>query len=466
MPSQTLEKGAEDAELTKKKKPSSSSSADNEDDSADESDPDDDDDSGGDAADEGDGDDAEDSDDSGSDDDGDSDSGDNNDDNKSSRKKKNKGLNGETSGQRTRKNTPSKNVASKSTEAAQVNVAKNAVDSPEASADHQRTSEDHQPSSGGAPAVEVDTAKVAATTGVAVARVEYMIGKSKVDTKDQREGAKFSLKDSSGEVKYPINDCSDVSDAWKLRGKSSIPKAKVESYIKRAAAKLNCDGPWNQAEKFQEWALRRLHEVSCPVVTVEAAKEAYPSLAKSGVQEACGKATLKVLRTLVRKSAKKGKIDKVENYSRLYSAVRTASKAKSEKAARKALVPAHDLITRNLPTFCSHTEEIKKMATVEVEKAKQKKITKSEVKLLKQQLADAQLQVSKLAAMPDMSGGPIRTPRTAQVTKSTAVADATKAAENAERAEKIGFLRSLAQSGTVKEQDYAIEVLTQMGVPL
>lgn len=73
--------------------------------------------------------------------------------------------------------------------------------------------------------------------------------KSKLDTQDQREGAKYSLRDSDGQVKFPINDCADVEDAWGLRGSSSIPKDKVEAYVRRTAKKLGCDGPWSDDGK-------------------------------------------------------------------------------------------------------------------------------------------------------------------------------------------------------------------------
>src|SRR5262245_19208347 len=68
--------------------------------------------------------------------------------------------------------------------------------------------------------------------------------KSPQNTQRQREGARFSLDTPDG-PKFPINDCSDVSDAWALRGNSSVPKDKVEAHVRRAANKLGCDGPWN-----------------------------------------------------------------------------------------------------------------------------------------------------------------------------------------------------------------------------
>ena len=69
---------------------------------------------------------------------------------------------------------------------------------------------------------------------------------SAVATKSQRAKARFKITDAKGNVHFPINDCSDVSDAWGLRGNSSIPKDRVERYIKRVAGQLGCKGPWNE----------------------------------------------------------------------------------------------------------------------------------------------------------------------------------------------------------------------------
>jgi len=79
----------------------------------------------------------------------------------------------------------------------------------------------------------------------------YAQVKSAQNTQAQREGAKYSIDTPDG-PKYPINDCSDVSDAWGLRGNSDIPKDKVEAHVRRAANKLNCDGPWNNGGKADD----------------------------------------------------------------------------------------------------------------------------------------------------------------------------------------------------------------------
>jgi phage head maturation protease len=91
------------------------------------------------------------------------------------------------------------------------------------------------------PVPELITA--ASTKGMSGERYEWFVGKSDVSTKPKREGAKFSLRGPDGEVKYPINDCSDVSDAWKLRSHSDIPEARVAAYVRRAAKKLGCSVP-------------------------------------------------------------------------------------------------------------------------------------------------------------------------------------------------------------------------------
>lgn len=45
--------------------------------------------------------------------------------------------------------------------------------------------------------------------------------------------------------KYPINNCSDVSDAWKLRshGDYSISQEALERRIKSRAQDLGCETP-------------------------------------------------------------------------------------------------------------------------------------------------------------------------------------------------------------------------------
>jgi hypothetical protein len=75
-----------------------------------------------------------------------------------------------------------------------------------------------------------------------------LLAKSDLSTQAQREAAQYKLRDANGDIKYPINDCADVADAWRLRGNSSIPKEKVEAYIRRVAAKLGCEGPWNDGK--------------------------------------------------------------------------------------------------------------------------------------------------------------------------------------------------------------------------
>lgn len=75
--------------------------------------------------------------------------------------------------------------------------------------------------------------------------------KSDLSTQAKRQAAKYKLR-VNGQVKYPINDCSDVRDAWALRGRSSIPKARVAAYVQRVAGKLGCKGPWNSGGKSAE----------------------------------------------------------------------------------------------------------------------------------------------------------------------------------------------------------------------
>lgn len=62
-------------------------------------------------------------------------------------------------------------------------------------------------------------------------------------TKKQRASSKHKLV-VNGEVKFPINDCSDVEDAWGLRGHATgVSQDRVESYIKSAAKAEGCPIP-------------------------------------------------------------------------------------------------------------------------------------------------------------------------------------------------------------------------------
>ena len=80
-------------------------------------------------------------------------------------------------------------------------------------------------------------------------RVIHGLLKSDVSTKPKRRSARFSIRTPDG-PKYPINDCSDVRDAWQLRGRSDIPRERVERHVRRAANALGCDGPWNDGKGF------------------------------------------------------------------------------------------------------------------------------------------------------------------------------------------------------------------------
>src|SRR5258708_1958042 len=69
-------------------------------------------------------------------------------------------------------------------------------------------------------------------------------------TKKERAGAKHTLK-VGGEVKFPISDCSDVEDAWGLRGHAKgISQDRVESYIKSAASSLGCPVPGADVQRY------------------------------------------------------------------------------------------------------------------------------------------------------------------------------------------------------------------------
>jgi uncharacterized Zn finger protein (UPF0148 family) len=173
-------------------------------------------------------------------------------------------------------------------------------------------------------------AAMGATLGLDGDRVEWFLGKSSVGTKDEREGAKFKLT-VDGETKFPINDCSDVTDAWGLRGHAKgIAVADVEAYIRKAAKALDCNGPWDeggdgQKTRFADWALRRLHDTTCPAYSNEAVKHAYPSLRK-GMDAAAGKTAQQIIFGMLQDSVSSdggegAKSYSIENLAKAYSAV-------------------------------------------------------------------------------------------------------------------------------------------------
>jgi hypothetical protein len=138
-------------------------------------------------------------------------------------------------------------------------------------------------------AIDVAMGRAARVKTMAPERVAWMLGdaavtkvlgvttKSDVSTKDKRESAKFVLHGSDGEVKFPINDCSDVEDAWGLRGHGDIPKATVAAYIKRAAKSLSCPIPGadkqskqSKQSKQAKSEAKKLRKQAAPTVAPQA----------------------------------------------------------------------------------------------------------------------------------------------------------------------------------------------------
>ena len=176
-------------------------------------------------------------------------------------------------------------------------------------------------------------AAMGATLGLDGDRVEWFLGKSSVGTKDEREGAKFKLT-VDGETKFPINDCSDVTDAWGLRGHAKgIAVSEVEAYIRKAAKALDCSGPWDEGgdgkkTRFADWALRRLHDTTCPAFSNDALKHAYPSLTK-GMDAAAGKTAQGIvfgmLQDSISKDGGEGKTAwQIESLAKTYSGLCSA----------------------------------------------------------------------------------------------------------------------------------------------
>jgi len=135
-------------------------------------------------------------------------------------------------------------------------------------------------------AIDVAMGRAARVKAMAPERVAWMLGdtavtkvlgvttKSDVSTKDKRESAKFVLHGSDGEVKFPINDCSDVEDAWSLRGHGDIPKATVAAYIVRAAKSLSCPIPGadkqSKQSKQAKSEAKKLRKQAAPTVAPQA----------------------------------------------------------------------------------------------------------------------------------------------------------------------------------------------------
>lgn len=76
------------------------------------------------------------------------------------------------------------------------------------------------------------------------------------DYRDE-EGRYYALspEEGMGEPKYPIEDCSDAEDAWKLRGHGDYRPSQesLERRIKRRASDLGCDGmPWEDNDESND----------------------------------------------------------------------------------------------------------------------------------------------------------------------------------------------------------------------
>jgi hypothetical protein len=161
-------------------------------------------------------------------------------------------------------------------------------------------------------------------------RVAWFIGKSEVSTKPQREGAKFSMKDADGDVKYPINDCGDVSDAWKLRGSSSIDKSAVAAYVRKCAKKLGCPDPGaasdakKAAKKMRKQAklikkLQKQAKAADEVVDERPTIEKWASIVEANKALAVEKADLEV------------KLEKISSTPTIGKAIRSAKSVRTDK---------------------------------------------------------------------------------------------------------------------------------------
>ena len=95
-----------------------------------------------------------------------------------------------------------------------------------------------------------------------------------------------------------------LQQAWSERGHAKLNINDEEQRIRTAAKALSIAGPWDepgdgQKTRFADWAMRRLHDTTCPVYSNEALKHAYPSLAK-GIDAATGKTAQQIIYGMLR----------------------------------------------------------------------------------------------------------------------------------------------------------------------
>lgn len=82
-------------------------------------------------------------------------------------------------------------------------------------------------------------------------------GSASVDAYRDEDGRYFAVapdENPDGEPKFPINNCSDVGDAWQLRnhGDIGISVETLEERIKRRASDLDCEDPEGESDSADD----------------------------------------------------------------------------------------------------------------------------------------------------------------------------------------------------------------------
>jgi hypothetical protein len=261
------------------------------------------------------------------------------------------------------------------------------------------------------------------------ARYNYIVGlplpldKSDVSSKDQRDSARFKLRNDDGSAAYPINDCSDAHDAWNLRNNSKdIPVAQIESHVRKAAKALGCSGPWDG--------------------DADATKDADADTTKGG----------RVFYTNAHRDA-----------------------------AAKTLQNIHDNIKGLFPDVCDSgtgadasddsddegDEGDDEDKSVKADTATVELLTKMQERLDHFDNENKQLKadIENLAGQPDMTGAPRRGVLTkSQTNKTLTIDEVNKRAADMEQANYVTYLRRLARSGDPNNSEAAVEVLERLGV--
>ena len=475
-----------------------------------------------------------------------------------------------------------------------------AEDTPEAAPDNTETTDEE--TNGDNEITETDAAKVelpdtGLEKGVTEQAPEQTEGTPSAvppsdDTQDfvgkKDATAKYHMADGS----YPINNCADVSDAAKLAHNSKTYSFDaVKAHVLKAKKALGCPDSalpdtWKVATTKAEeivpsesapeeavlpvapvvtsvvadpevhtdddggsmasWAMRRLHDITCPAYSTAALKSAYATIEKDGLSAALGAPArgmlFQLLQQEVNEDAGTGtESDDIHDIAKAYDSLNDFLEGEADEdaglttadfalAARETLrkgakiedtadptddvraktgrtfygepsplKTVHDVIVKMFPKVCTLDTDksvtvpaLSKVADVDentetdvitvamltkrVAEQTQELETKYAVEkadLVKAHGAELEklnAKIEELSKAPEFTvtttGGkaPARALRGTQLNKSLAVEDVQKRAQDAERSERIRFLRTLVATGDARSADAAQEVLVSLGI--